>query len=177
MTTIIIIVIAVLLIAGVVSSIRGRKLSPPGASHQTNGDLAVEIRYSRPSVRGRLIFGTTEEKAVVKYGKYWRLGANRPTTIKFSQDATLSGHSIPAGQYHLYAIPGKSEFVIGLNRKIRSWGFSPAKPETDLCRITVPVTMPAEPVEQFTIALLPNEGMTLRIMWSNVQLDLPVKKV
>ena len=176
MTTILIIV-AVLLIAGVASSIRGRKLSPVGISSHSSGDLNAEVHYCRPSVRGRVIFGTKEEKAVVKYGRYWRLGANRPTTIRFSHDVTVSGHAVPAGTYHLYAIPGKNEFEIGINKKVRTWGSSPAKPETDVCRIKVPVTVPAEPVEQFTIALLPNEGMTLRIMWANVQLDLPVKKV
>ncbi|MFM7194770.1 MAG: DUF2911 domain-containing protein [Bacteroidota bacterium] len=176
MITTILTVLGVLVIAFVASSIRGRKLSPPGTSHLTHGDLTVEVRYSRPSVRGRVIFGTKEEKAVVKLDKYWRLGANRPTTIRFSHDSILSGHSVPAGTYHLYAIPGKNEFVIGLNKQIRTWGSSPAKPEADLCRITIPVTVPSEPVEQFTIALLPTGGMTLRILWANVQLDLPVSK-
>ena len=169
-------IVVLMLAATIFLSLRGRKLSPPGVSHGSSGDLSVEIRYCRPSVRGRVIFGTKEEKAVVKYGKYWRLGANRPTTINFSHDSILSGYAVPAGTYHLYAIPGRTAFEIGLNKKVRSWGWSPAKPETDLCRITVPVTVPSEPVEQFTIALLPNDGMTVRIMWSNVQLDLPVKK-
>lgn len=176
MITTILIVLGVLVITAVASSVRGRKLSPPGTSHLTNGDLIVEVRYSRPSVRGRVIFGTKEEKAVVKLGKYWRLGANRPTTIRFSHDSLLSGQAVPAGTYHLYAIPGKTEFVIGLNKKVKTWGSSTANPETDLCRINVPVTVPSEPVEQFTIALLPTGGMTLRILWANVQLDLPISK-
>ena len=86
------------------------------------------------------------------------------------------GQAVPAGTYHLYAIPGKTEFQIGLNTKVRSWGSMTAKPETDLCRITIPVSRPAEPVEQLTIDFLNTPSLTLRISWSDVQLDLPVTK-
>jgi hypothetical protein len=177
-TTIILIIsgIALLFLLAIISSARGRPLSPAGISTMTNGELSVEVRYSRPSVRGRLIFGTKEDKALLRFGKYWRLGANRPTTIVFNQDVIFAGHPVAAGNYHFYAIPGKDAFEMGLNRKIPYWGWSAAKAETDAARISVPVRRPEQPVEQFTIALLPNDGITVRVMWSNVMLDMPVRK-
>jgi hypothetical protein len=63
---------------------RSRTLSPSGSGTITNGDLTVSVSYSRPSVRGRVIFGTKEQNALQPYGAYWRLGANESTEITFS---------------------------------------------------------------------------------------------
>jgi len=167
------IVIAVLAVL-IYLSIRGGRKSPKGSSHITVGDFQAEVRYCRPSVRNRVIFGTKEEKALLVYGKYWRLGANQATTVRFSHPVTLSGHAVPAGTYHLYAFPGKKEFELRLNSTIRAWGSMKAKPETDLCSIKVPVTHLSEPVEQLTIDFQNTDKLTLQIRWADVQLEMPV---
>ena len=76
---------------------RNRTLSPRGAANLTNGELTVDITYSRPSVRDRLIFGTEEDEALQPYGKYWRLGANESTEVTFSQDVLLVDQPVKKG--------------------------------------------------------------------------------
>src|SRR4051812_18685356 len=85
---------------------RNRTLSPPGSETLTSGGLTVSVTYSRPSVRGRLIFGPEEQKALQPYGKYWRLGANESTEITFNRDITFNGEPVKAGTYRMYAVPG-----------------------------------------------------------------------
>src|ERR1700748_2803572 len=61
----------------------------------------ITVTYSRPSTKGRKIFPQMEG-----YGIVWRTGANNATTIKFSDDVTMEGHAVPAGEYSLFTIPG-----------------------------------------------------------------------
>src|SRR6185436_18624918 len=93
---------------------RNRTVSPPGSAQLTNGDLSISISYSRPSVRGRLIFGTKEQEALLPYGKYWRLGANESTEITFNKDVLFNNNPVKAGTYKVYAFPGPDTFEIGL---------------------------------------------------------------
>ena len=85
-----------------------RTPSPAATVSQTIGISTVTVSYSRPSVKGREIWGK-----LVPYGwngkilgnsspAPWRAGANENTTIKFSHDATVEGHPVPAGQYGLF---------------------------------------------------------------------------
>ena len=50
--------------------------SPKATVIQAVGLTDVEINYSRPSARGRAVFGN-----LVPFGKVWRTGANENTTI------------------------------------------------------------------------------------------------
>src|SRR5258708_35512032 len=50
----------------------------------------IEIVYSRPSAKGRMIFG-----GLVPYGQVWRTGAKASTTISFSTPVKLNGTVIP----------------------------------------------------------------------------------
>jgi hypothetical protein len=60
--TIIVVVVALLALAAFYLNYRNRTLSPPGEASVTSGGVQVSVNYSRPSVRGRLIFGTEEEE-------------------------------------------------------------------------------------------------------------------
>ncbi|MCZ8216518.1 MAG: DUF2911 domain-containing protein, partial [Cyclobacteriaceae bacterium] len=82
----VIVVVVILGAAAAYMSYRSRTLSPPGEASLTNGALTVSVKYSRPSVRGRLIFGTKEQGALQPDGGYWRLGANEATEISFSKN-------------------------------------------------------------------------------------------
>lgn len=65
----------------------------------------VEIRWSRPSLRGREeIFGRQ-----VPWGEVWTPGANLATTIRFSKDVVLSGRPVAAGRYSVWLRALESE--------------------------------------------------------------------
>ena len=123
--------------------------SPSSTITQRVGLTDVTITYSRPSARGRAIFGT-----LVPYGKRWRTGANATTSIKFSDDVTVEGKKVPAGEYGIYTIPNKTEWLVVLNKSTKQGanvdGF---KDDEDVARFTVKTYKVAAPVETFTIDL------------------------
>ena len=67
----------------------------------------VSFEYSRPGVKGRVIFGD-----IVPFGKVWRTGANATTKITFTEDVKLEGNDVKAGTYGLYTIPNKESWDI-----------------------------------------------------------------
>ena len=91
--------------------------SPSQKVEQAVGLGTVSLDYSRPSMRGREIFGD-----LVPYDKVWRTGANASTKIKFSDEVTIQGNKIPAGEYALYTIPGKEEWTIIIHKNTKHWG-------------------------------------------------------
>src|SRR5579872_5934581 len=74
--------------------------SPTQTIIQDFGLGKITITYSRPSVKGRVIFG-----GINPYGQVWRTGANAATTITFSENVIIEGHSVMAGTYSLFTIP------------------------------------------------------------------------
>lgn len=123
--------------------------SPKNTVTQRVGLTDITISYYRPSAKGRAIFGT-----VVPFGKRWRTGANATTSIKFSDDVTIEGKKVPAGEYGIYTIPNKTEWLVVLNKGLKQGadvdGF---KDDQDVARFTVkPYKLPAK-LETFTIGL------------------------
>ena len=170
-------VLLILIVAGLLYiNNRNRTLSPPGEASLSNGGINVAVTYSRPSVRGRLIFGEEAEGALQPYGVYWRLGANEPTDIEVDQDFLFDGNQIPAGKYNLYAIPRKGEMEIRINSELRSWGYSEADSETDLATVVVRMEQ-GDPTEQFTIMLEPIDGgANVVFAWDTFTWSVPVVK-
>ena len=157
-------------------SSRNRTLSPAGSAEGENGDLKVQVDYSRPSVRGRTIFGPDDQSPLLPYGKYWRLGANEPTAITFSRDVKFNGSPVPAGKYRIYAFPGPETFEVVLNSEIGFWGAQEPDYTRDILRTKVPVAKPAAPAEQFTMAVeKAATGVTLVIRFADVELSVPVE--
>src|SRR5262249_46587944 len=81
-------------------------------THKKDG-LEIEVKYCRPSKKGRLIFGEATAGALQPYGKYWRVGANEATVFEINKDVLVStvegvdGTELKAGKYNLYAYPDK----------------------------------------------------------------------
>ncbi|HEY8511120.1 MAG TPA: DUF2911 domain-containing protein [Cyclobacteriaceae bacterium] len=157
-----------------------RPASPPGEVSLTSRDLTVSVSYSRPSVRGRVIFGDrvpgdSDQQPLQPYGEYWRLGANAATEITLSRDVLFNGSAISAGTYRMYAIPGRESFEIVLNTETGVSGSQPPDPARDVLRTKVPVEKPAAPVEMFTITLEEvSDGMDMVFEWSDVRFVVPI---
>lgn len=155
---------------------RNYSLSPRGSAELATDDLTVSLTYSRPSVRGRTIFGSKEQGALQPYGAYWRLGANESTEITFSRAVTFNGQAVPAGTYRAYAVPGPDSFEIYLNSELGKWGYFEPNHELDVLKTSVPVQKVTTPVEQHTIRLEQAEsGIDMIFEWSDVQLRVPVR--
>ncbi|MDP4852828.1 MAG: DUF2911 domain-containing protein, partial [Saprospiraceae bacterium] len=89
------------------------QIMAPAASVTTElktkvGLTDVTILYSRPSMKGRGIFG----KEVVPYGVTWRTGANSVTKLSFSEDVKLGGAEVKKGDYALLTVPNVAEWKV-----------------------------------------------------------------
>jgi hypothetical protein len=174
---VVIILIAVVVLA-VISFLffsKGNRASPPGHVELSHEGLDISISYSRPSVKGRAIFGTEEDGALQPFGKYWRLGANEATEITFNKNVNFNGKSIDAGTYSMYAVPGVESFTIILNSEIKKSGAPEPDHNKDILRVEVPVQKATTSTEQFTISMEPM-GPTINIIfdWATTRLVIPV---
>jgi hypothetical protein len=149
------------------------QLTPQPSSTQTItqqfGLGTITLTYSRPNVKGRKIFGYVEP-----YNTVWRTGANSATVITFSDDVTVEGNKVAAGEYGLFSIPGESQWTIILSKKAKQWGAYAYNQADDYLRFTVkPVKLP-RPVETFTLAfenMFPTSG-DLHLLWENTFLAI-----
>lgn len=144
--------------------------SPAATLKQKVGLGEITVEYSRPSMKGRKIFGVLEP-----FGSVWRTGANTATKITFTTPVKIGATTLPAGAYALYSIPGASEWTVIFNKAVGEWGAYSYKAENDVLRIPArPVTLP-EPVETFTIDIndLKSDSATLNLIWERTR--VPVK--
>src|SRR5215467_2748221 len=106
-----------------------REPSPAASVTQTIGISKVTVNYSRPSVKGREVWGK-----LVPYGwnvqgfgagnsAPWRAGANENTVIKLSHPAKIEGHIVPAGSYGLFFVINKDNTgEVILSKDWGAWG-------------------------------------------------------
>ena len=99
------------------SQIKTPRVSPASAIEQMVGLTEIEVEYSRPSKRGRDIFGN-----VVPFGKIWRTGADNCTTITFSTDVVINSQTIKSGKYSIFSIPNKESWEVMLYSDTDLWG-------------------------------------------------------
>jgi hypothetical protein len=155
----------ILLFAGIYSQ---AQLTPQPSSTQTIiqdfGLGKINLVYSRPGVKGRKIFGGMEP-----YGTVWRTGANSATVIKFTDDVTLDGNKIPAGEYGLFSIPGESEWTIIISKQPNQWGAYSYKEADDLLRFKIKTEHLPALTETMTLAFTNVTTTTcdLQMMWEH----------
>lgn len=145
--------------------------SPLGSLKQRVGLTDIEISYSRPSAKGRQIFG-----GLLPYGQVWRTGANGPTTISFSTPVKLNDTEIPAGKYALFTIPGESEWTIILNKDLTH---SPLDyhQTNDVVRFTAHSVQLAENIETFSIMInaIRDDSARIDLIWEHTAVPIHLK--
>lgn len=126
----------------------------------------ITVKYSRPNVKARTIFPN-----LVPYGEVWRTGANSVTTIAFSEDVTLEGKPVIAGEYALFTIPGKDSWTIILNKGTKQWGAYDYKAADDVLRFQVKPQKLADKTETFTIGFTDVFPTTakLNLLWDKTR--------
>lgn len=148
------------------------QLSPRSNVEQTVGLTNFELDYSRPSVRGRKIFGE-----LLPYGDMWRTGANKNTTISFDTDIMFGGKEVKAGTYAIFTKINEKTWDIYLYADTENWGTPEEwKDEKVVTTLSVPVKEAASKKETFTISFndLGTEKFNLVFAWSNVELQVEV---
>ena len=153
--------------------------SPASKLEQKVGLTDVTVEYSRPSMKGRTIFGD-----LVPYAKVWRTGANANTKVTFSDDVTIDGKTLKKGTYALYTKPSKDSWEVIFYSDANNWG-TPQKWDESKVAVSTTAkveTMPTK-IESFTISIddLTNDSALLGVLWENtyvgVKFNVPTDKM
>jgi len=144
------------------------QMSPPDTVKATVGGANLQVAYSRPLKRGRVIFGN-----VVPWNQVWRTGANAATQLSTDRDLVFGTTALPAGKYTLWTLPTPTGAKLIINRETGQWGtdYHAAK---DFARLDLTTNRLTQPVEQFVIGVAPQgPGGVLRLAWDDREYLIP----
>ena len=152
--------------------------SPKCTLEQKVGLTDVTIEYSRPSMKGRTVFGD-----LVPYGKLWRTGANQNTMITFSDDVVINGQTLKKGKYAIYTTPKVDMWEVVFYTDTDNWGTPENWNEKNVALSTnVDTKILSAPVESFTIGInnLDNNFAHLEFSWEKtyvaLKFEVPTQK-
>lgn len=156
---------------GYAQSIPFPQPSPTTNVSQNFATSKIELSYSRPSAKGRKVFGE-----VVPFGKFWRTGANAATTINFGEDVKVGGTNVKAGKYGLLTFPGENEWTVVLTKDLTVNSAEAYKQENDVVRLSVKPERLNDFVETFTIdfANLRNDACELQLKWEQTLVRISI---
>lgn len=146
--------------------------SPLGKLEQKVGLTDLAIEYSRPSKKGRTVFGD-----IVPYGEVWRTGANENTKFTNSDALIFGKDTLKPGTYALFTKPGKESWDLIFYTDVNNWG----TPEAwDDKKVALKTSSKAKTlndvVETFTISVDGLEsvnGGTLTLKWDQTAVAFP----
>jgi hypothetical protein len=146
--------------------------SPPQYVKQDFGLSSITLSYSRPSVKGRTIFGD-----LVPYDKVWRTGANQATTLEFGDDVDMGGTKIPAGKYGLLTIPHPESWTIIITKQLDVTNPAAYHADQDLVRVEAKTKVSTTPTESFTIefANVTSSTCDLVLQWDKTVVSVPIR--
>ena len=153
--------------------------SPSSKLEQVVGLTDVTLEYSRPSMRGRTIFGD-----LVPYGKTWRTGANANSKITFGDNVTIGGKELKKGSYAIYTIPNKETWDVIFYSESNNWGTPQKWDETKVAaKVTVPTNVIEAKIESFTLQIddIKSGSAVIGFLWENiyvgVKFEVPTDKI
>lgn len=137
---------------------------------QLVGTTEIRVTYSRPSARGRTLFG-----GIVPWGVIWNPGANDASAIRFSQAVLFDGHRLDAGAYSIWAIPDSVRWTLILSRAAKVY-HEPYPQGRDALRTTVAVEQgPFVESLQFSFPAASADSATLALQWGTTVLRLAIR--
>jgi hypothetical protein len=146
------------------------RVSQKSTVTQTVGLTDVSITYSRPGVKGRVIWG-----GLVPYDSVWRTGANEATTFAVSKDVTINGKALPAGTYSLHTLPGKTSWTVIFNKKADQWGSYTYDAAQDALRVEVqPAEGPNQEWLTFSFPDVQTDTATVELAWEKVRVGFKI---
>ncbi|WP_340199048.1 DUF2911 domain-containing protein [Ascidiimonas sp. W6] len=165
------IVAMLFIVASITAQVKTPAPSPVSKIEQKVGLTDVSVVYSRPSMKGRTIFGD-----LVPYNKLWRTGANANTIITFSDDVKVGDQELKSGSYAIFTKPGETQWEVIFYSDTDNWG---TPREWDDAKVAASFTAEVMPipfdVETFAIDFnnLTNNGAHLEILWEKSYIAVP----
>lgn len=156
-----------------IGQVQTPQLSPVCEVNQTVGLTEINISYSRPSKRNRVVFGE-----VVPYNEMWRLGANKNSMITISEEIYFKQDTLPKGTYALFAKPSEDKWELVFYSEYSNWG-TPENWEESKVALTLNADVsPLESsVETMCISIenIGTAAASLCITWDQVRVAFPFK--
>lgn len=145
--------------------------SPLAKIEQTVGLTTIAMEYSRPSKKGRTIFGE-----LVPFDEVWRLGANASTKITTSSDIKIQGKELKAGTYSVLATPNKDIWTLVFNTDLELRGTGNYDAKKNVLEVKTKVVITEETVESFTISInnVTHQSALLSFAWDNTKVDFAI---
>ena len=149
--------------------------SPSSTLEQMVGLTKVTVTYSRPSMRGRTVFGD-----LVPFDKVWRTGANEATILSTSKEITFGREKLDPGEYTLWTIPNEDSWTVIVNSEIGQWGVNMEgkanrNPEKDVFSVETGVIKSDKVFEQFTMAFEEiHDELELVLVWDQTMIIVPI---
>jgi len=140
--------------------------SPRDTARGKVGGRDIWIDYSRPSKRGRTIWGS-----LVPWDEVWRLGADFATHLSTPAALVIGGVPVPAGTYSLWMLPSRTNPQLIVNRQSGIFGTN-YNGAQDYARIPLMKSEPPVPVERLALEL---QDGRLRIEWDDAAYSVDVK--
>ena len=171
------IMLAVVLLCGL-SGMAQIKMPAPSSTQKISQDFGlgkIDLTYSRPNIKGRVLLKDNSELAPL--GKIWRTGANAATRLYFSDRVMMGGKLLDTGSYVLYAIPAKETWEIVINKGLTNWGTDGYKESEDVVRFKVKANkINGDAIETLTMQFgnVQAESCELHIMWGNTAVSIPM---
>jgi tetratricopeptide (TPR) repeat protein len=145
--------------------------SPEASVSQKVGLTEIVIRYHRPAVNKRTVWGD-----LVPYDEVWRAGANENTTISFSTPVTINGKPLAAGTYGLHMIPTKGDWTIAFSKMNVAWGSFSYDEKEDALRVTAkPQAAEFEERLSYRFDDPTEKSVTVAMTWEKVEVPFRVE--
>ena len=176
-----------LVVEPAVAQVRQPATSPYAKVSEEVGLTDITVKYCRPGVKGRTIWG---DGALVPNGLStpfpnfgsgnpfpWRGGANENTTISFENDMLIEGQKLAAGTYGLHMIPSDTDWTIIFSENTESWGSFFYDQYEDVLRVTVtPEKAPFK--ERLVYEFMDQDGKggaTIALLWEEMKVPFRVQ--
>jgi hypothetical protein len=162
---------------------------------QTIGTTDVTITYSRPAVKGRVIYGDWPKDApgeatldnqnqrpagapIVPWGHLWRAGANEATLFVVNDDVNVNGQLLPAGKYSLHMLPSKDgDWTVVFNKDDGQWGSFTYDRAKDALRVKTKAETVPESKEflYYGFDALGEKSATAYLRWDKIKVPFTVE--
>ncbi len=167
--------VVVLVVAFIAFRSYTKSFSPEAVAEYSRDGLNITATYSRPSKKGRLLFGLEKDNALVPYDKVWRTGANEATVVEFNQDVLVAGKLVKAGAYSLWTIPGPGKWKVIINKETGQWGTN-YNDGQDILRQDIDIRIRPEVAERFTIYFEEQpKGVNMILRWDQTEAIVPIQ--
>ncbi|SHN21189.1 DUF2911 domain-containing protein [Mucilaginibacter sp. OK098] len=164
---VILLLAAVIISSSVYSQTPKPRVSLPDSVTGRFSGATITIHYSRPSVRGRTIWG-----GLVPYDKVWRAGANEATTFETDKDLKIGKKLLPAGKYGFFLVPKENaQWIAVFNKVPKQWGAFKYDETQDQLRVNVN-TAPLQNAQEILIYKITAKGFSLD--WDKLSVFIPI---